>query len=355
MTAATTARVEVPTDVREFSAEAFARGWSDGLPVLHPTEDLVREFVQASGLAADFALGTLYPSGAICSVELLAVNAVMAGAPKVSMPLLCAAVSAIADPSFDLPGVNTTTAFVVPALVVSGPARDELGIPYRHSALGGAASPAPAIGRALRLVVRNVAGQVAGTTSATVFGQPGRVAGIVTAEWEEESPWPSIGVRRGVPGSSVTVFGVLGTANIIDTLGTDGREILQVVGKSLGFMGNNNMDKGSAFAHQLVALNPVWAQKVFLDFPKMEDVQEQLLMYASIPIEQFPVSMQQVLQDANKVRSGRVYLMDGPEDVSVIVGGGMGSLHAAMLPGMSNLLPVTRSLDASNWPPSREG
>jgi hypothetical protein len=221
--------------------------------------------------------------------------------------------------------------------------------------MGGAASPAPAIGRALRLVVRNVAGQVAGTTSATVFGQPGRVTGIVIAEWEEESPWPSIGVRRGVQGSSVTVFGVLGTTNIIDTLGTDGREILEVVGKSLGFMGNNNMDKGSAFAHQLVALNPVWAQKVFLDFPKMEDVQEQLLMYASIPIEEFPVSMQQVLENANKVRSGRVYLMDGPDDVSVIVAGGMGSLHAAMLPGMSNLLPVTRSLDASNWPPSRSG
>jgi hypothetical protein len=355
VTAAPAPRLEVPADTREFTAEAFSRGWSDGLPVLHPTEDLVREFVTASGLAADFALGALYPSGAFCTVELLAVNAVMAGAPPESMPLLCAAVSAIADPSFDLPGVNTTTASVVPALVVSGPARDELGIPYRDSALGGAASPAPAIGRALRLVVRNVAGQVAGATSATVFGQPGRVTGIVTAEWEEESPWPSIGVRRGFPGSSVTAFGVLGTTNVIDTLGTDGREILQVVGKSLGFMGNNNMDKGSAFAHQLVALNPIWAHKVYADFPKMEDVQEQLYRYANIPIEQFPDSMRQVLQNAGKVRSGRVYLMDGPEDVSVIVGGGMGSLHAAMLPGMSNLLPVTRSLDPRDWPPSRRG
>jgi hypothetical protein len=33
----------------------------------------------------------------------------------------------------------------------------------------------------------------------------------------------------------------------------------------------------------------------------------------------------------------------------------MGSLHAAMLPGMSNLLPVTRSLDPRDWPPSRRG
>src|ERR1700723_2567764 len=78
------------------------------------------------------------------------------------------------------------------------------------------------------------------------------------------------GSRGGFPGSSVTAFGVLGTTNVIDTLGTDGREILEVVGKSLGFMGNNNMDKGSAFAHQLVALNPIWAHKVHADFPKME-------------------------------------------------------------------------------------
>jgi hypothetical protein len=346
MTTAAAERIEIDDD---FAAEAARRGWADGLPLIPPAEPLVAEFVAASGLAAEFVLGRLYPSGALCTVELLAANAVMAGAPAITMPLLCAAVSAVADPAFDLAGVNTTTAAVVPAFVVSGPVRDELEIPFSHSALGGVACSAPAIGRAVRLVMRNVAGQVAGASSASVFGQPARVTGIVTAEWEERSPWPALGTRRGVKGSSVTAFGVLGTANVIDTLGTNGAEIVEVVGRSLAYMGSNNMDKGSTFAHQLVAVNPIWAEKIATAYPRMEDVQERLYSFAYLEIERFPATMRPVLEAGRRFRDGRVYLMDSPDDVSVIVNGGTGNLHGTMFPGMSNLLPVTRSLDVSTW------
>jgi hypothetical protein len=242
---------------------------------------------------------------------------------------------------------------VVPAFVVSGPVRDVVGLPYKHGALGGAAGSAPAIGRALRLVVRNVAGQVVGVTSESVFGQPGRVSGIVTSEWIEESPWPWLGERRGVPGDSVTVFGVLGTANILNSYGSSGAEILEVIGKSLAYMGNNNMDHSAQFAHQLVVLNPVWAKIVAREFPSMEDVQEVLYQHAALPIDVFPKSLHRPLEEADDIRpDGRVYLMDTPDDVSVIVNGGKGSLHGTMLPAMSNMLPVTRSLDPQTWQPA---
>ncbi|SOD71777.1 hypothetical protein SAMN05892883_1249 [Jatrophihabitans sp. GAS493] len=345
-------RVEVPDDVVAFSEDALRRGWSDGLPCVPPTEERVQAYVEASGLDAQHTLGILYPLGIDCTVELLAVNAVMAGAPAAAMPLMAACVSAMADQAFDLAGINATTASVVPAFVVSGPVRDELGLPYKHSAIGGAAGPAPAIGRALRLLVRNVAGQVAGLSSESVFGQPGRVTGIVTSEWLEESPWPSLGERRGFPGDSVTVFGVLGTANILNSYGSSGSEILEVVGKSLSYMGNNNMDHSAQFAHQLVALNPVWARIVAREFPDMQDVQERLYHHSAVPIENFPESLHGPLQEAHDVRSdGKVYLMDTPEDVSVIVNGGKGSLHACMFPAMSNMLPVTRSLNPETWQP----
>jgi hypothetical protein len=349
-TVLTSERVELPDDIAAFSAEALARGWSDGLPLVPPTEDRVAELVEASGLEPGFELGRLYPTGISCTVEHLAVNAVMAGAPANSMPLLAASVNALTDPAFDLAGLNATTASVVPALVVSGPARDEIGLPYKHGALGGAAGPAPAIGRALRLLMRNVAGQVVGVTSESVFGQPGRVTGIVTSEWVEESPWASLGERRGFEGSSVTVFGVLGSANILNSYGSSGSEILEVVGRSLCFMGNNNMDHSAQFAHQVVALNPVWAKIVAREFPNIEDVQTVLYETAAVPIEHFPASLHGPLEEAGDIRDdGKVYLMDTPSDVSVIVNGGKGSLHGTMLPGMSNMLPVTRSLDPKDW------
>jgi len=347
-------RIEVPDDIAEFSKDALARGWSDGLPLIPPTEERVQAHIEAAGLDAQHVLGVLYPSGVSCTVEQLAVNAVMAGAPANAMPLMAASISAIADPAFDLAGINATTASVVPAFIVSGEVRDTVGLPYKHSAFGGQAGPAPAIGRALRLVIRNVAGQVAGLSSESVFGQPGRVTGIVTAEWIEESPWPSLGERRGVKGDSVTVFGVLGSANILNSYGSSGSEILEVIGKSLCYMGNNNMDHSAQFAHQLVSLNPVWARIVAREFPKMEDVQEQLYIHSAVPIENFPVSLHRPLEEANDIRpDGKVYLMDTPDDVSVIVNGGKGSLHGCMLPAMSNMLPVTRSLDPATWQSSR--
>jgi hypothetical protein len=109
------------------------------------------------------------------------------------------------------------------------------------------------------------------------------------------------------------------------------------------------MDKGSSFAPQLVVLNPVWANIVAADYPKVEDVQAELVKYARIRIEEFPSTLQPVLESKGKVRDGHVCLLDAPDDVSLVVAGGMGSLHAAMLPGMSHTLPVTRSLDASTW------
>jgi hypothetical protein len=354
-TTLTADRVEVADDIIGFSADALERGWSDGLPCVPPTEDLVAKYVEASGLPPERSLGALYPAGANCTVELLAINAVMAGAPAASMPLLAAAVSAIADPAFDLAGINATTASVVPALIVNGPIRDELGIPYKHSAVGGMAGPAPAIGRALRLVVRNVAGQVAGRTSESVFGQPGRVTGIVFGEWEEESPWPSLAERRGVAGSAVTVAGVLGTANILDSIAETGSEILEVIGKSLSYLGNNNMDHSSQFAEQVVALNPIWAAKVGAEYPSIASVQETIYEHAAHPLEFFPPTLHPALIEAGDVHSdGRIYLMDSPEDLHVVVCGGKGNLHAAMFPGMSNMLAVTRSLDPAQWPTDEE-
>src|SRR5205814_1940858 len=80
---------------------------------------------------------------------------------------------------------------------VNGPARDRLKIPYGAGCFGPEAAPAPAIGRATRLLMRNVGRQVGGVSSKSVSGQPGRVTGIVVGEWAERSPWPPLAEPRG--------------------------------------------------------------------------------------------------------------------------------------------------------------
>jgi hypothetical protein len=159
MTVAAAARIEAPADYEAFDAFARDRGWSDGLPLVPPTPERVAACLAATGHLGDEIVAALPPSGAACTMEKLAINAVMAGAPAAAMPLLRAAVEAMADPGFELHALNATTGSVTPALVVNGAIRHTLGIPFAAGCLGGADGWAPAIGRALGLIMRNVAGQ----------------------------------------------------------------------------------------------------------------------------------------------------------------------------------------------------
>ena len=128
------ARLEVDEDPIAFAKFATDAGWGDGLPLIPPTEERVRAWVAASGRFPDEVLGILPPREGRCTVEKVAVNAVMAGAPAAAMPLLCAAVEACVDPDLDLFSLNTTTSSVAPGLFVNGPARIELDLPMEAGA-----------------------------------------------------------------------------------------------------------------------------------------------------------------------------------------------------------------------------
>ena len=237
----TSARLDVDGDPVEFQKLATDAGWGDGLPLIPPTEERVRAHVAASGRFPEEHLADLPPRNGRCTVEKVAVNAVMAGAPAASMALLCTAVEAMAEPDFNLFALNTTTSCVVPGVFVNGRIRHDLDLPYEAGCFGGAAGPAPAIGRALRLLMRNVGGQVVGVSSKSVFGQPGRVTGIVVGEWEEQSPWEPLATRRGLAAGvdALTVHGCTGTIDVADLAAESGADLVEVIGKSLAFAGTN--------------------------------------------------------------------------------------------------------------------
>jgi hypothetical protein len=343
-------RLDVDADPEAFLRLATDSGWGDGLPLVPPTEERVRRHVAASGRFPDELVAELPPRNGRCTVEKVAINAVMAGAPASSMPMLCAAVDAMADPNFNLFALNTTTSCVVPGLFVNGPDRDVLGIPYDAGCFGGVAGPAPAIGRAIRLLLRNVGGQRIGLSSKSVFGQPGRVAGVVVGEWEERSPWPSLAERRGVaPGvNAVTVHGCTGTIDIADIVATDGRDLLEIIGKSLAFPGTNAFIGGWHGAEILVAIAPPWADLIARSVTTVEEVQAALFEHAALPLGWWPAPHRERLESDGRVADdGRVHLVARPEDYLVIVCGGLGNLHALACHSFGPTKAVTRTFPAA--------
>jgi hypothetical protein len=331
-------------DVMEFTRYAMAQGWGDGLPMIPPTEARVRAFLGCNNRYADEVICRLPPSDAECTVEKIAINAVMAGAPAASLPLIIAALEAMAAPDFELFGLNATTAPVVPLTVVNGPIRNRLNIPCRHGCLGGAPTTALAIGRAIRLIIKNVAGQEVNVTSQTTFGSPGRVAGILFGEWEERSPWAPFAERRGVKGDAVSVYGTMGTMNILDTTSQSGFDFLEMIGKSLGYPGANGFSPAMPYAEIMVAINPVWAEIIHRDVPSLEDVQELIWKFSSLDADYLTSQHRAQLENQNRIVNGRVYLATAPRDVLILCCGGTGGLHATGFHSFGSCLTQTRAI-----------
>jgi hypothetical protein len=337
-------RHEVSADPLEFTRFATERGWGDGLPVIPPTPARVEEHVAASGLPADTILALIPPYNGECTVERLATNAVLAGARPDAMPVLVAAVRAMADPDFELGSLNVTTGSVVPAVIVNGPVRDRLGIATGPSCLGGADGPNAPIGRALRLVMRNVGGQRAGVTSQSVFGQPGRISGIVFGEWEERSPWPPLARRRGVAGDAVTVFGAMGTMSIHDHISDRADLLLGMIGRSVAYQGANGFRAGLPFSELVVGVNPVWAELIATDMPDVAEVEDHIWRAAHTRMADWPEGYQRSFEEFGHVtEDGTVPLVkDHPGHIFVVVCGGLGGLHGFALHGIGTSSAITR-------------
>jgi len=180
-------RVELAALEDEMEA-MYTRGWSDGLPVVPPTD-----------------------------VEKVAINAVMAGCKPEYLLVVLAAVEAACTDRFNMHGVIATTMGVGPIIVVNGPIRRAIGMNSGMNVLGQGNRANATIGRALQLVVRNVGGGRPGEVDRATYGNPGKL-GFCFAEDEESSPWGPLSADLGAePGTStVTVFAGEGPRNVID-------------------------------------------------------------------------------------------------------------------------------------------
>ena len=181
----------------EIDAHYQERGWTDGLPIVPPTEAAVAAFLAHTDRDPREILGVLPPRQGEATVERVAVNAVMAGCRPAYFPVVLAAVEALADPLFNLDSVQATTHPVAPLIVVNGPIAREIGLHAGGNAFGQGFHANVTIGRAIRLVLTNVGGGLPGSGDRATQGSPAKIAYCI-AENEADNPWGAA-ARRGVP------------------------------------------------------------------------------------------------------------------------------------------------------------
>lgn len=217
----------------------FDRGWTDGLPVVPPTDARIMRMLTGTGRDPKEVIGPVPPNLVPITVEKVAINAVMAGCRPEYMPVVLAALEAALEPEATMHGVLCTTCFSSPILVVNGPIARKIGMNSGVNCLGQGNRANATIGRALQLIIRNVGGGRPGELDRAVLGGPGKYT-FCFAEDESDPSWTPLSVARGhAPGANtVTLFQGDGVQGFIDQRSRAPEELTQSLARSLMAVGN---------------------------------------------------------------------------------------------------------------------
>jgi hypothetical protein len=232
----------------------FERGWSDGLPVVPPTEVRVVRMLSGTTREPDEVIGSMPPNLVPCTVEKVAINAVMAGCKPEYLPVVLAAVEAALIPAFCMHGLLCTTHFAGPMVIVNGPMAKAVGMNSGGNALGQGNRANATIGRALQLIIRNVGGGVPGGIDRATLGNPGKYT-YCFAEDESDPHWAPLAVERGMAdgASAVTLYAAEGLLGNFDQLSRTPESLTRSLALSLRAVGHPK----KANAHDaLIVLSP---------------------------------------------------------------------------------------------------
>ena len=233
-------RLEVTGTLDDAIELCYERGWTDGLPVVPPTEDKVLRFLEFVGRHPSDVIGVEPVRGRVITAEKVAINAVMAGCKPEYMPVVIAAVDCMVQPEYNLHGSSASTGGSAPLLLINGPIREALGFASGHNIFG----PGPdrranaTVGRAIRLILINVLENHPGVLDRSTLGHPGKYTYCI-AEDEENSPWEPYHVERGFSKgtSTVTTFTALGPVQMEQRRAGTAEALLTAIADSIEAFG----------------------------------------------------------------------------------------------------------------------
>ena len=306
------------------------RGWTDGLPILPPTADLVYACLDVMGLAPHDVIGVESVRQRPITAEKVAINAVMAGCLPCYMPVVVAILKAMCQEEFNLHGSTASTGGSAQFIVINGPIRQAIGLNATHNVLGNSNRANGSIGRAIRLILINILGCIPGQLDRATLGHPGKFTFCI-AEDEEDSPWIPLAQERGVPPgtSAVTVMAGESPHQAMNEWTRDPEEIVETF--------------AAAIRHNMLTYS-IWAGNYALILPKQlreliaaagwqkKDIQECVYRSARIVRRDWATVGKRQIVNMGKGADQKFTALRSPDDLLVIAAGGPAGGFGAIIP-----------------------
>lgn len=323
-------RVEVSEDPYEYCVREFG----DPLPVVPPTVERVERMMR--GLDPAQVIGMIPPCYGEATVEKIAANAVMAGCEPGMMDVLVPLVRAICDERLNIHGVQATTHFAAPLVIVNGPVRRKLRFACGQNVFSNVARSNSTFGRALQLILRNLGGALPDGIDMSTLGNPGKFAYCI-GENEEESPWEPLHVELGFSPSvsTITLFAGEAPHGVSEHFSRNAKGVLKAIAHALATVWSYRACLG---AEALVVLGLEHARTIHRDSFRKQDVREFLFNNTGIPVRAY---------DHDGEGTGQMHLyreitIDGercyqkfrsPESIGIVVAGGGAGKFSAVIGG----------------------
>ena len=322
------------------------RRWSDGLPIVPPTRERVERALAQTQRDRSDVVAHVAPGYGAATIERIAINCVMAGCDPEYLPVLITATEGVAEPEFNLQGIQATTNPVAVWLIVNGPLAKKLDVSAGFNCIGQGAWANATIGRAMRLILQNIGGALPGEMDRATQGQPGKYT-FCCAENEDATPWEPLHVERGYDRaqSTVTVVGAEGTMNM-NTHSKDAPELVRVIAETFVHPPSNEYVHGG---EPWLIVSPEHAEVFRRGGMSKTDLKRALWEASKMPARRL------ALKELERARASRTEelgtlapetllpISQRHEDVMLIVAGGPGT-HSVYVPCFGNSRAVTRAI-----------
>jgi hypothetical protein len=307
----------------------YTNGWTDGLPVVPPTAERIVAMLEAGGVEPGQEIAFIENRQVSISAEKIAINAVMAGCKAEYMPVLLAAVEALADPLYGYHGPATSTGGSAVFMLVNGPIARALEMNSGDNLFGPGWRANATIGRAVRLVMRNVIGTLPGELDRSALGHAGKYTFCI-AENEVDSPWPPFHTTRGFDRkqNAVTIFAAYAPHQFSNRLSATPEGVLTTACAHMKISAGSGRQPQYALVfageHQEIMRKAGWSR---------EDVQRYCFENSKVPVAE--LKRANLLPGAVSADDERTLypLVEHPQDLLVIAAGGRAGVQSAFVPG----------------------